>query len=198
MLMPIFRIQNSSKIIAPLLVLMCFLTAFPSASIAANNYIVGNGITATIDEHGTCKKITNNHASGKSIMVPTKSSAEWSDFRSNIPPGVTQAVCVVPCGGISIGGYCWYLAQTAKSCDFTCASYGGANLIGTRDYTGSGGTAANCGAVSSALIGVPVGAVDSTGGPHQAGCTTYQWLPSGSSICSPSLANHYNFSRRKC
>ena len=55
------------------------------------------------------------------------------------------------CGGSSVGGYCWYYAAVSESCDTVCSSRGGCNLAGTKDYAGSAGTNANCGAVMSAL-----------------------------------------------
>lgn len=59
--------------------------------------------------------------------------------------------CVSACGGTSMGGYCWYTDGSSSSCDVVCASHGGCNLTGTRDYTGSGGSLANCFAVMTAL-----------------------------------------------
>lgn len=68
--------------------------ALPSISYAANSHTIANGASKQIDEHGTCKKITNS--SGKSVMVPTKSPAEWSSFRSSLPNGgVTKTNCIV-------------------------------------------------------------------------------------------------------
>lgn len=59
----------------------------------ANSYSVSNGATQTIDEHGECRKVTNNHASGLAIFVPTKTSGEWASFRNNAPPSVIVAAC---------------------------------------------------------------------------------------------------------
>jgi hypothetical protein len=54
-------------------------------------------------------------------------------------------------GGVSVGGYCWYASEHAQSCNQACASHGGCNLTGTRDYAGSGGTNTQCKAVLDAL-----------------------------------------------
>lgn len=51
------------------------------------------------------------------------------------------------CGGITVGGYCWYISASGGSCDAACASHGGTSLTGTRNYAGSGGTASQCNAV---------------------------------------------------
>src|SRR5690606_22963184 len=79
-------------IVATFLVAALLLT-FGSRAQAADSYSVASGATATIDEHGVCKKVTNQHASGLSIFVPTKTSPEWSSFRSNLPLGVSLADC---------------------------------------------------------------------------------------------------------
>ena len=68
----------------------------------------------------------------------------------------------ISCGGVSVGGYCWYTDTVgAQSCDAICASHGGCNISGTRDYAGSGGTLANCRNVENAL-GWGADAVDSS------------------------------------
>ena len=61
---------------------------------AAASYQVANGDTDTIDEHGTCKQITNNHAEGLDIFIPTTTSGEWQAFYDNKPTGVTESSCV--------------------------------------------------------------------------------------------------------
>lgn len=58
---------------------------------AANYYKVDSGATSTIDEHGVCKKVTNNNA--LDIFVPTKTADEWTAFRNNAS-GVTLADCL--------------------------------------------------------------------------------------------------------
>lgn len=59
------------------------------------------------------------------------------------------------CGGVSVGGYCWYKGTAypfdGESCDTVCTGHGGCNLTGTKDYAGSGGSTANCTAVLNAL-----------------------------------------------
>jgi len=64
------------------------LTAF-----AADSYRVQNGTCETIDEHGTCRGVTNNHTSGNDLLAPTKTSNEWGTFYNNAPSGVTINTC---------------------------------------------------------------------------------------------------------
>ena len=71
------------------------------------------------------------------------------------------------CGGVMVGGYCWYLGGPYDNCDDACSTHGGCNLAGTKDYAGSGGSDANCQAVLVAL-GYPAGAV--LGQSTTAGC----------------------------
>lgn len=78
----------------PLLLCACVIGALiPSLAGATDSYTVNNGAALDINEFSTCKKITNNHASGNSIMVPTKTNAEWQSFYNNKPAGVTEGAC---------------------------------------------------------------------------------------------------------
>lgn len=73
--------------------LFLFALGFALIVYAADYYQVNNGSNTDIDEHGTCKNVANNHASGLALFVPTKTSSEWSTFRSNLPAGVTVSGC---------------------------------------------------------------------------------------------------------
>lgn len=46
-----------------------------------------------ITAHSQCRGITNNHASGLALMVPTSTSTEWAAFYNNPPAGVAVAGC---------------------------------------------------------------------------------------------------------
>jgi hypothetical protein len=67
--------------------------------------------------------------------------------------------CNPPCAGVWVGGYCWYKSGSNKHCNDACATHGGCNLVGIRDYAGSAGSNANCLNVLDALGGTGVGAV---------------------------------------
>lgn len=167
------------------LVMLLLMITLSSPAFSADRYTVANGATVTIDEHGVCQKVTN---SSTSRMVPTKSAAEWSSFRSSPGAGVSLAACPPPCGGTMVGGYCWYatISETYQSCDDICASRGGCNLEGTRNYAGSGGTDANCQAVLNALgvlVGNPFISGDVVFGPigcHANKFSSYYGQPSSS------------------
>lgn len=89
----------------------------------ADYYRVNNGATVTIDEWSTCKKVTNACGAGKDIFVPTKTSLEWSTFRSNKPGCVSLAEC---CGGLEHDGNCWYITGAGDvSCTTLCSTHGG-------------------------------------------------------------------------
>jgi len=62
---------------------------------SATSYLVTPSQTVTIDEHGLCKKVTNN--SVLTIFVPTKTSAEWLSFRTNLPSNIALSDCFVGC-----------------------------------------------------------------------------------------------------
>jgi hypothetical protein len=57
----------------------------------------------------------------------------------------------IECGGVVVGGFCWYVSDKNRNCTDKCALHGGCNLAGTRDYAGSGGTDAQCLEVLGAL-----------------------------------------------
>ncbi len=73
---------------------------FPGIVNALDYCSVPNGATYTINEHSTCRRVTNSHASGQAIFVATKTAAEWStgpnSFINATPPGVTILACT--CG----------------------------------------------------------------------------------------------------
>lgn len=88
--------------------------------------------STTVDAHGTCKVVKNNHASGTDVLIPFKSADEWSRFRSYTPPGITFEECCTPqhaewtegCGG----GWSGYIVYGE---DFLCPqrSWGGSYEI---------------------------------------------------------------------
>lgn len=59
---------------------------------AAQSYRVNAGQSGVkVDEYGVCKEISN--VGTKDILIPTKTSAEWSGFLAHLPSGVTVANC---------------------------------------------------------------------------------------------------------
>ena len=94
---------------------------------AAASYQVNSGTSQVIDEHGVCRQVTNNHASGRPIFVPTNTSTEWTAFRDNVPAGVTAAACNIPCnlpwgGTLADGGSATAYATTSGCGTGGCAS----------------------------------------------------------------------------
>ncbi|MCB9060152.1 MAG: hypothetical protein H6622_01350 [Halobacteriovoraceae bacterium] len=62
--------------------------------------------------------------------MPTKSAQEWSDFRSNLPAGVTLGTC--PCSGFYYQNYCYHQGDFGESCDQVCSDKGSCNQTGTQ------------------------------------------------------------------
>lgn len=79
------------------LLTILFTVLGAACAAAANFYKVNAGATVDITEHAVCKRVTNNHASGLAIFVPTKTATEWAAFYGTAVPGVTVANC--PTGG---------------------------------------------------------------------------------------------------
>lgn len=74
------------------------------------------------------------------------------------------------CGGVSVGGFCWYLGAYGQSCSEVCSSRGGYHQA-TESFAGSGGSHRNCVDVVAALTNQNSPTVaNGTGGPA-AGCT---------------------------
>lgn len=83
----------------------------------------------------------------------------------------THATCSAPlCGGVEVGGYCWYFGATDANCTTVCTGHGGYNAA-TLSYAGSDGTNGNCQSVLEALNAGPPGGGVSTNG-FTLGCMT--------------------------
>jgi hypothetical protein len=73
-----------------------------------------------------------------------------------LTPATTTTTTTIPCGAI-VGGFCCFKAADGANCATTCAAQGRVYSDATRDYAGSNGTDANCGAVAAALGPVAIG-----------------------------------------
>jgi len=82
-------------------ILHFFSMGILKSSLAASYYKVNAGSTVSINQFGTCRRVTNNCSSA--IFVPTNTSAEWSSFINNKPSCVSLANCAWVCPGS--GGY---------------------------------------------------------------------------------------------
>lgn len=113
---------------------------------AADHYQLAPSSNQNITEWSTCKKVTNNHASGQAIFIPTNTSAEWAQFYNNPPPGVSIAACGCT---VSPGSQNYTTAGTSTftvPCynTLTVTVYGaGAGGTGTRTGNGTGGGASS-------------------------------------------------------
>ncbi len=90
------RLKQRTKSIKVFIALVVFAVSFAVSSfgvMAANSYIIPHATTVSVDELSLCQQVTNNHPSGKSVVVPTKTVAEWLSFRTNLPTGVTLGAC---------------------------------------------------------------------------------------------------------
>ena len=91
------------------------------------------------------------------VDVPTNCADGFTGSRacacSTSSPAPTPTPTVPPCpsGGVAVGGSCWYLGPAGLSCDYTCTNIGKSCDPATINYTGTGGTSANCAAVLTAL-----------------------------------------------
>ncbi len=84
-----------------------------------------------------------------------------SGYRCCVPdcsqPPVTTTT-TLPCAGVRVGGFCWYLGLDGQSCAQVCSSSSYDQATAT--YAGSGGSDAHCTTVLNAL-GAPAGSLQS-------------------------------------
>jgi len=65
----------------------------------ANAQLSARGTTkgsTTVDAHGMCRIVTNNHGSGTDVFIPLRTSPEWNGFLTNLPSGVSASTCPPP------------------------------------------------------------------------------------------------------
>lgn len=135
-------------------------TLNPSIPVCASGQVLTSADGTTF----TCVPKVPSCPAGDQLV--STGSGNWTcETPSTTPPASSGCPTYV-----SVGGYRWYQGNAGDSCDTVCASRGGCNLEGTRDYAGSGGTNANCQAVFDAF---------------------YNWCPQ-----HPSPYIEYNFSDR--
>lgn len=125
------------------------LSIVPAIALAAEFYQVPHGGTVTINEHGVCREVTNNHASGLATFAATKTANEWSTgsgaFLNALPAGVTVANCgcTVTPGSQSF--------TTAGSHSFTVPCY---NTLTVQVWgAGGGGAGAKSGSTKTGTAG---------------------------------------------
>ena len=79
----------------------------------AEGFDVAHGATETVDAHGVCKEVTNNHASGQDIFVSTKTggigtpsglltSTQIIPFSSSAPPFCTTTLTITVSPGLKL------------------------------------------------------------------------------------------------
>jgi len=114
------------------------LSLFAIAIEASDNSTVNFGANSNITAFTTCKKVTNNSATGLSVYVPTQSSAEWSSFYTNPPAGVAAGTCgcALPWGGTLTEGasVTAYLAASSGACTSQVRTCTNGTLSGTYQY----------------------------------------------------------------
>jgi hypothetical protein len=171
--------------------LIAALALLATPAFAATSYLVTQ-TTINISESNICQQVSNTGAGTR--YISTNTASEWQSFVNN-PNGLGMAACpVCGAGGQSVGGYCWYMGAAGQTCDTVCSSHGACNLTGTRDYAGSGGTLANCQAVSTAL---GKGTASDTTAAITVGCTyllgSVFRITSPATACTGSNASYSRF-----
>ena len=123
------------RLLAHSLMIFSFLSwGLAATGPVTGGYHIDHGDNAVIDAHGTKKKVTNNHASGLTIYVPTNTSTEWSTYVAKPPPGVTiEDVSICPSGYVQVPAMAPYTTQ-----DFCVAKYEMKNVGGVATSQAAG------------------------------------------------------------
>jgi hypothetical protein len=95
-----------------ILLVICTHPIAEAINTISDGFRVNNATISQIDAHGTCTAVINN--SGQDQFIATRSSTEWSSFRSTPPTGVVAGVCCQP-GYISTGPTCALNVSVANS-----------------------------------------------------------------------------------
>jgi hypothetical protein len=96
---------------------------------------------------------------GKCVPLPPKCKSDEQLIKGKcvpLPPKPQK------CGGVEIGGACWYRSGTGQSCKSLCSAHGGYDSA-TKSYAGSGGSDTKCQSVLDAL-GLGKGKVNTMSG----------------------------------
>ena len=110
------KIKRKKNLISVFVIVSLAALILVQVVLAADYYRLPNGLVLDITEHTVCKTVENN--SGKDIFIPTKTSTEWSEFRTHYPTGVVLTVCVVvECTSIKS---CWFLYPGCEPLDMNC------------------------------------------------------------------------------
>lgn len=72
--------------------IILFYCAILNSVVAATSYRINHGATVSINEFGTCKSVTNNHATIDKF-ISTNSSTAWASFYNNPPADMSVAAC---------------------------------------------------------------------------------------------------------
>lgn len=83
-------------------------------------------------------------ANARDTAYPTPGEPHQASEGAGIPCTQLEVIPAASgCGGVEVGGHCWYLGPDSASCDAVCAPHGGYSEA-TRTYAGSDGAATSC------------------------------------------------------
>lgn len=103
--------KNLKKVIVPLVILLVFAGVYAAQEWYRVDY------SQDICEHDEFRRVINNYSDD--LFVPTKTSQEWANFRTNPPSNVS--ISLIDC---CVDGHC------------SGGSWSGSSLLGGRDYPG--------------------------------------------------------------
>lgn len=131
-----------------------------------------NGASAEVHDYlCVCKKLSNS--TGKDVLVPWKTLAEWASYYNSVVAGLTKASCI----GVLVGEPSLAIPNyndTGNACNITTGTFA------LTDVQNSGGYALR--------INVPAAYFTAVAG----GCTATLWRTSGGTTTSTSLVSGAN------
>jgi len=81
---------RTKKILIGVMIMVFLAGGIVAINSTYEGYRVNHATDMDIDEWGTCNNVLNT---GNDLFVPTKTSAEWSTFRTHLPSGVSLGAC---------------------------------------------------------------------------------------------------------
>jgi hypothetical protein len=143
------------RALLPVVLLLLSFTLYPRQA-SSTIYRVNAGTNTVIDAHSVCQDVINSGSSD--VMVPTRTSAEWSHFRDNLPPGVTLGAC----GPLTeytevfdtVGAHTWTKPATVSEVEVLVVAGGGGGGSSTTFSNAGGGGGGGGGIVYRASFAV--------------------------------------------
>lgn len=177
---------------APLLFALILSGVAAVIEAQTTSYRVSKATPQTITAHGTCAKVTNNHASNLDVFIPTQTAAEWQSFRDHPPAGVSLTSCAteIPISGTqSNANLCTLAGNPTTPGDYVFTIQAGA-IVNSNSTAQPALTTGTCWPAGSTVTLINNGSIYGKGGNGGAAMIAYVANPGGAG--GPALNLSFN------